>query len=208
MQVACASLRALGLKPCPDAECDAMVLGRLRPVPAAHFHIGVKYRGCSTLSFLSHSTSLWWRENFPIKAPGSDDPDILLTTDPRLPPYVQYGCTGPWTDLYPIKILNPSSFTEAVILLACRDYRQPNNLFPTWEGMLDALRGYKEYPATLVKKSLRPEFQAFWQEYCSDKPVDKIYAGPGRRLRDDLIKANRLPPPPDYSAFMTSLNLD
>ncbi|KAJ6122942.1 hypothetical protein N7512_005407, partial [Penicillium capsulatum] len=208
MQLACNSLAKIGLKPCRDDECETVVLGRLRPVPAAHFHIGFKYRGCTALSFLAKSELLWWWKDFPLLAPGKDHPDILLTTDPRLPPCVEYGCTGPWTDLHPIRILNPSSFTEAIILLACRDYNQPNHLFPTWGGMLDALRGYKEYPATLVKKSLRPEFQAFWKDYCSDRSVDQIYAGFGRKLRYELIKADRLPAPPAYSALKTGFNLD
>ncbi|KAL4944610.1 hypothetical protein BDV06DRAFT_220126 [Aspergillus oleicola] len=55
-------------------------------------------------------TTFWWLPDIKVGE------NITLTNDPKLPPYVKKGCTGPWPeDFYPVKIRNPTAFTEAAI---------------------------------------------------------------------------------------------
>lgn len=89
---------------CYDPECTYLGVDRRRPIPDIHFHIERKDPRCTVLCLLAKSTTLWWLPDFPLHAPAEDDPHLLLTTDTRLPPYVLYGCTGPWSDLSLIHI--------------------------------------------------------------------------------------------------------
>lgn len=92
-----------------------------------HFHIEAQYPQHGVLRVYAKSSHLWWLPDFEPGPPAADDPDLMLSNDSRLPPYVLRGFSGPWTELYPIKILNPSSLTEAAFWLA--SYLYPGILY-------------------------------------------------------------------------------
>ncbi|KAJ5096348.1 hypothetical protein NUU61_005704 [Penicillium alfredii] len=185
---------------CKD-ECMGLRCDRQRPVPEVHFHLGSKYRQCSFLSLLPKSTTLWWLPNFPLDAPAADDLNLTVISHSRLPPRALFGCISPWADLYPIKILNPNSFTEGMILLGCRDDGQRNGLFVCREKILLALSEEQDIPGITVKKNPRPRFQHFWKEGNRYGPQGVNIGELMARLRLELMRANEFPTPPEYNAF-------
>jgi hypothetical protein len=167
---------------------------------------------------------LWWLKKIPAGDPSPDDEDLLLTNDPRLPPklktrsasspierdlYGNYteevGPSGPWEKIYPMKILKPESFTEALILLYCRDYHNPNigdglqlGYDKYWKRLLLPMGEVKVDPKAIVPKTLRPEFREAWANFnLVEQPYFWEFFHDD--LRDKLKKQNKLPSFPGIS---------
>ena len=114
-------------------------------------------------------------QTFGTSPPAADDPHLMLSNDPRLPPYVPQGMSGPWTELYPIKILNRSSFTEAALWLCFRDFDHANGLYIQW---LDLLIAAKKHPEGIT---LRPRFQDVGRIYFARRTAYAKKMGPSAR---------------------------
>ncbi|KAJ5788827.1 uncharacterized protein N7518_005838 [Penicillium psychrosexuale] len=117
----------------------------------------------------------------------------MLSNDTRLPPYVPEGSSGPWTKLYPIKILNPNSFTEAVWWLTFRDLDHANSYDNTWIGMIPPLMEIHENPHRSIKRTLRPKFQAI---------IRRVWL-PALELMQEMRDNNELPPLPPSNWYGT-----
>ncbi|KAL5002633.1 hypothetical protein BDV10DRAFT_157152 [Aspergillus recurvatus] len=52
--------------------------------------------------------------DFFVGNPAPDHPQLTLSTNPSLADKKPLGPTGPWKDMYPVKILNESTFIESV----------------------------------------------------------------------------------------------
>ncbi len=102
----------------------------------------------------------------------ADDPDLILTTDPTLPPAREDGPSGPWSELVPVKILNANSFTESLLWLMCRDIERNDSLFRRWDNMRVIMR---DTPRSA--RRLRPEFQAAWDccQFRGDYADSKVH---------------------------------
>lgn len=82
------------------------------------------------------------------------------------------GPSGPWLNTYPIKILNPNSFTEALLLLYCRDFHNANDRDALqlgydeyWKRLILPMAEIKEDNSAVFKKTLRPEFREAWKNF-------------------------------------------
>ncbi|KAL4917324.1 hypothetical protein BDW62DRAFT_201946 [Aspergillus aurantiobrunneus] len=126
----------------------------------------------TTLWLLPKSSYLWWLPDFKL------GPHLTLSTDPNLPPHVPGGCTGPWEKhIYPVKILNASSFTEAVILLTAWEYGPVHYLNGPYWTMIRSLEDRGRHDPTNVKKELRPLFHPFWEALHDPRSMswDAVY---------------------------------
>ncbi|KAL2843125.1 hypothetical protein BJY01DRAFT_248800 [Aspergillus pseudoustus] len=126
---------------------------------------------CKVLSLYKKSRILRW---IPVleAEPKNNDPGLLWLSDDatRLPEACLSGPSGPWRQLPTVRILCPTSFCEALLLLLCRDYcAVKGHEFGTrgmWETM--ARRQVR------LNRPLRAGFNEAWEA-----PVD-FY---GRRMR-------------------------
>jgi hypothetical protein len=106
--------------------------------------------------------------------------------------------SGPWTELYPIKILNRSSFTEAALWLSFRDFDHANGLYIQW---LDLLIAAKKHPEGIT---LGPRFQAMWEEFTlPEEQLTRRRWDPVLELMKEMTANNELPPPPRINWFGT-----
>ncbi|KAL4962925.1 uncharacterized protein BDV14DRAFT_202371 [Aspergillus stella-maris] len=106
---------------------------RYHPVGTAHFHYNTHI-----ITILPKSDVLFWLPQLKSGTKLGGDATFLLSTDPTLPvafprdiqvspnqmteQFIHRGPTGPWTGLYPVKILNPDIFAEALMWLLARDF--------------------------------------------------------------------------------------
>ncbi|KAL2843550.1 Aldehyde/histidinol dehydrogenase [Aspergillus pseudodeflectus] len=105
---------------CPQGRQDratsrALVIARDRfhMLPEKHFHLV----GGNVLLLHRKSNIAWWLPDLQAGPPAADDPHFILSTDEeRLPPRAVDGPSGPWTQYYPVKIMNPGSFTESIMI--------------------------------------------------------------------------------------------
>ncbi|KAL4907251.1 hypothetical protein BDW74DRAFT_176032 [Aspergillus multicolor] len=90
----------------------------------------------------------------------------MLSNDTRLPPFSETGGSGPWpANLYhPVKIMNPSSLTEALLTLLCRErarevtkyLEEAESLAILWSRMLGLLY---DSAGISIPKHVRPKFK-------------------------------------------------
>lgn len=125
----------------------------------------------------------------------------MLTNDQRLPPrtWPHLGPDGPWLDIYPVRIVKPILFTEALILLCCRDHNHVNNFEEYWRRLLTSMDEENRDPNTYLRKRLRPKLEKYWNVIkCAGKPLIDTQI---QRLRKELIES--LPATPYYYGFLT-----
>ncbi|CAP79007.1 Pc06g00140 [Penicillium rubens Wisconsin 54-1255] len=187
IQKASDALFAAGFTPCTDPGCDVVkTVNNDYLIPPVHFHVEALYPEHEVLRLYPKSSHLWWLPDFGASAPAADDPHLMLSNDPRFPPYVPEGMSGPWTEVYPIKVLNRSSFTEAALWLFCRDIDHANA---------------KERPEGIT---LPPRFQAMWQEFTiPEEQRTRRRWDPMVDLVNEMRANNELPPPPRINWFRT-----
>lgn len=191
---------------------------RARALAAAHFDHVPKVQDIGPIQIFPKSHILWWLKEIPSGAPSPDDEDLILTNDPRLPPrlktrtadsklarslYKEYeediGPSGTWEEIYPMKILNPASFTEALLQLYCRDYHSPSvqdavqlGYDAYWKKLILPMGEVKDDKNAIVKKSLRPEFREVWENFnMPAQPYGWEYLH--EDLREQLKMKNKLP---------------
>ncbi|KAL4796399.1 hypothetical protein BDV19DRAFT_388225 [Aspergillus venezuelensis] len=108
----------------------ALQIDRYHPVGASHFHLD---NWAYLLTLYKKSDVLWWvydealglsTDPLGLLARGNHS-DLILSNDmTRIPPFslnTAMTGSGPWHGLYPVRTLNSSSFTEAILLLVCRN---------------------------------------------------------------------------------------
>ncbi|OJJ30458.1 hypothetical protein ASPWEDRAFT_32634 [Aspergillus wentii DTO 134E9] len=151
----------------PDEHLQAATETLAQAGYHVHFHTDGMDDFFGLLSLFKKSTTLWWLPEFPQGLAPADDPHFMLSTDRRLPSRIYRGPSGPWTELYPIKIMNPDILTEAVILLLLRDLDKPNGLDLGWRFLLTRLMDTldRSHAGAEVPKTLRPRFRPFWESY-------------------------------------------
>lgn len=205
---ACNVLVANGLHVCEDASCLQWRVDRQETpgllktthqyhfVTEFHFHIGPEM----TLSLVPKEDILWWTPDLKLGDPDPQDPHLTLSTDPRLPARLPGGPSGPWSRQRAVKILRPSTFTEAVLLLLMKDIGSKPFPFHTpgrspidqlWNYMLMALSD-SHRPET-YHKELSPRFQKAWDYLCDKRPKGMNCWVPFFRLRYQMIKNSELP---------------
>ncbi|KAJ5185482.1 hypothetical protein N7491_006652, partial [Penicillium cf. griseofulvum] len=201
------ALAAAGFTPCTDPECrEVQTTGNDRPVAPVHCHVVSRYpryEGLLVIRLYPKSGHLWWLPDFKVSPPAIDDPDLMLSNDPQLPPYIPGGCSGPWTEIYPIQILSPNSYAEAVLLLHFRDYKHANSYDNTWHFLLFPLMEYHINPELTVKRTLRPKFQAKWEEFNLPWKNLQNKFNPLLKLMKEMRDNNELPPPPPVNWYKT-----
>ncbi|KAJ6130838.1 hypothetical protein N7512_003618 [Penicillium capsulatum] len=142
------------------------------PAGDAHFH-DLKhktYKG--PLRLHRKSTLIWWVPDPVLEHPEKDDSFFTLTNDPEaLPNGRNDGPSGPWTGLYPIRILKPVHMTEALMFLECRDFKGLD-FWMRWRLLLNQLLENSDNPNTYIKKTLRPVLQPYWEWLNGDEDHD------------------------------------
>ncbi|KAL2871456.1 uncharacterized protein BJX67DRAFT_377225 [Aspergillus lucknowensis] len=96
------------------------------------------------------------------------------------------GPSGPWSELYPVKILNPDSYTESIIWLLCRDMERDESLLDRWSDVRSAL-----HDNAMFKKRLRPRFRYAW-DTLNMRYNKHCFCGLAY-LRKELIDSGELP---------------
>ncbi|KAL2835294.1 hypothetical protein BDW59DRAFT_168529 [Aspergillus cavernicola] len=143
------------------SELDAFfALNAQHLIADAHFHLDFQYEKCTVLSLYKKSSILRW---IPVLEadPRNDDPSFLwLSNDSaRLPEARLDGPSGPWTQLYPVRFLNPTSFCETLLLLLCRDYGHVKCRDFSWRTMWETLVE-NQVP---LNRPLRLDFKPMWE---------------------------------------------
>ncbi|RDW76805.1 uncharacterized protein DSM5745_06797 [Aspergillus mulundensis] len=200
IKVAETVLKACGYHLCRNPQCTMLEERAPGPVPTAHFH-----EQSFWISLLSKSDTLWWLPDWHHGPPAAQDPHLILTNDPRLPPAYNngnvVGPTGPWLGFPGCLTLNPSAFTESILYLRVRDMLPPNRgshpLEKVWRAMQYAMSDYGtpgQRPNTgPYRRTLRPEFQLAW-DYLNGRRPDGHNISHGLcRLRGHLIDTGGLP---------------
>ncbi|KAL3462268.1 hypothetical protein BJX64DRAFT_288599 [Aspergillus heterothallicus] len=124
---------------------------RFHPVPERHFHLV----SGDLLSFHRKSDIAWEIPDLQAGPPAANDPHIVLSTNGAvIPQRIEDGASGPWYQLYPVKVLNADTFTDVVILLSCRDFDVPSAFDTLWRYYLIDVQDHKG-----CEKKIRPEFQ-------------------------------------------------
>ncbi|KAJ0422736.1 hypothetical protein BJY00DRAFT_310750 [Aspergillus carlsbadensis] len=125
---------------------------KLHAVPDSHFHLPPG----DTLALYQKSRLSWRFPTIPLGPPAPDDSiSILSTNAARLPPrgteswpgipefaplfLPGYTPSGPWHDLYPVKVLSARAHTEALIACLARDLCLGCNVDFLWFFMLNYL---------------------------------------------------------------------
>ncbi|KAJ5357063.1 hypothetical protein N7517_011672 [Penicillium concentricum] len=179
------ALIAAGFTSCTDHDCpNVQNKKNIHPVAPVHFHIESQYPQYYVLVLRLYPKPghLWWLPDFGIGSPATDDPDLMLSNDPRPPPYV--------------KILNQSSHADAVLLLLLRDYDHANLYDYTWRRLFYQLLESEDDPRLTVKRTLRPRFQAMLEEinFLTDQSTRSMLV-PIVELMKEMRDNNELPPP-------------
>ncbi|KAL4797748.1 hypothetical protein BDV19DRAFT_387177 [Aspergillus venezuelensis] len=203
-----------GYVECTNADCDELSLDHMvtpniikypkHPNPIAHFHIEkipfvvALSRQSTLLPYLSHELNP--------KRPGPDHPELMLSTDPRLPSFYDegpgssfYGLSGPWYERPPVRVLNASAFTQALLMLLMRDFqgsgydndRVIDRFSDTWRRMARLLVGH--CTPNLPEKNLPREFQLSWKYFCREKPREHSEYVPLLWLRKHFIRIKVFP---------------
>ncbi|RJE21164.1 hypothetical protein PHISCL_06509 [Aspergillus sclerotialis] len=105
------------------SECLLVKRWGREPIPEYHFHVDHTYdKYAWTVDLHKKSSILWMLPDPTVEPPVPDDQTYMLTTDPRLPPWIPGYGGGRWLECsYPIKIPRPARFLEACFYLYCRD---------------------------------------------------------------------------------------
>ncbi|KAL3477011.1 hypothetical protein BJX99DRAFT_246505 [Aspergillus californicus] len=125
-------------------------------VPEAHFHLEMQYDNCTVLSLYKKS-SLLRRIRVLEDEPEDDDPTLVwLSNDcSRLPEARADGPSGPWTQLHPVRILDPTLFCEVLLFIMCRDCGRVGHrsfgCLVMWEKLV--------WKQMRLNRPLRPDFQ-------------------------------------------------
>ncbi|KAJ0417619.1 hypothetical protein BJY00DRAFT_315731 [Aspergillus carlsbadensis] len=174
---------------------DIQAEDRFHPVAHAHFHIDALYPGYSVLALHKQSYILWAWPDLDLGGPISGSNVMLLTNDPRLTQ--EHGRSGPWDGLYPIKTLTPWAYTEAILLLICRDSLHYMGLDNMWETML----AYLSRCDAEVRTRLSPQFIESWEGIMLRGPDSEGSMDALGRLRDRLISEQKLTDLPPQDAY-------
>lgn len=171
-----------------NPETDINDKSRCPSIACAHFHTDNLYReyGISTISLLTQSSTLWWLSNLNIGR------YITVSSDPDLPSRVPGGCTGPWPSLYPVKILRPSAFTEAVILLAAWGYDSIEGQDSRYWRMIRCLMDNGNNDPTDVEKQLAKPFQFFWENLHAVPNWEPVRLSLRTLRTDEIVIKGRL----------------
>ncbi|KAL4930187.1 uncharacterized protein BDV17DRAFT_290165 [Aspergillus undulatus] len=194
---------------CPELHVDRdkdrnvnsdplLQIDRYHSVETAHFHLDDwRY----LLSFHKKSEVLWWLDDSDlglsidfcgVLAKGEHADLVLSNNATRLP--------APWVGLYPVRTLNPHSFTEAVMLLLCRNICHAERLDRMWGSILVALKDEdqnEEKDSSVIRKHVRPLFQPAWDWFNRrSENGDMMGLWKLLELREYLIKNGLLGPWP------------
>jgi hypothetical protein len=126
-------------------------LARLHPIPEPNFHTDL---WMVVIYLVLQSDHLWWLPPLTMDMPDKNHSYLTLSTDLALPrrheDEVQdkwswkresVGPCGPWFGLYPVRILKPGRFIEALCWLWMRDADMRNlTLWTLWESMLFCMK--------------------------------------------------------------------
>ncbi|KAL4899068.1 hypothetical protein BDW74DRAFT_184071 [Aspergillus multicolor] len=188
--------------PSPDLNSPAELFRTHRPnkhhlPPATHIHLDFHYEGCDVLKLYKKSSLLRW---IPVLEddPRNNDPALVwLANDPRLPAAARQGWS--WTHLGPVRILNPASFCEVLIMLLCRDYGSIQGREFVWRGMWEEL--VKSCIHARLNRPLRPDFKELWdaaedfflRHVRSQAPLPKLCDLRRRLIASGEILADEIP---------------
>lgn len=169
----------------------------LHHVPAAHFH----HKGIALSLHLRSAVMPWLTEWSFTSGHGlttSDDPGLPPPSFSKPEPCGN-GPTGPWPNLYPIRIQSPDAFVEgAIYMLALymdKDLSDSNYMRLMYEAIL--YRMIYEFLAPFKReyvRNLQPKFKWAWH-YMNDfsRPRGHARYAPLYRLREDMIIHGALP---------------
>ncbi|KAJ5109044.1 hypothetical protein N7456_005719 [Penicillium angulare] len=205
--MAIAALTSAGYSLCVDQNCYWNTHKFEHPPGTVHFDTVKDSRLWGPLRLYTKSSVLWWLPDPTPTLPTLDDPHYMLTDDKRLPPRTwprrdldgNLGPDGPWLNIYPVRIVKPILFTEALILLCCRDHNHVNNFEDYWRGLLGAMNEENPDPDFYLRKRVRPELQKCWNvaKVGNDLQINAAV----KQLREELIAS--LPATPYYYGFRT-----
>ena len=146
------------------------------------------------MALYKKSNYIWALPDLELGLPAPNNPNFILTSDKRHPPEFLRGGCGPWdSSLYPVKALTAPRFTEALILLWCRDYGTTSNYAGFWDVSLGYMAEYVYDRGFIKSEDIDPKFLPVLQTSCLkwDGPTGKI-----NELKKKLIENDELPPAP------------
>ncbi|KAL4796317.1 hypothetical protein BDV19DRAFT_388454 [Aspergillus venezuelensis] len=183
---------------------------RYHPVGAAHFHYNAHI-----ITILPKSDILFWLPQLKTGTKLDGDTTFLLSTDPTLPAafprdiqvsqneapwppeifwriqkteqFVRRGPTGPWMGLYPVKILNPDLFAEALMWLLARDIDRDEALHLRANHLISDILDTEWF-----RKCVSPRFRAPWDglNHRSDRAHPTVNL---LRLRQEMLEKQEFP---------------
>ncbi|KAL2869090.1 uncharacterized protein BJX67DRAFT_379568 [Aspergillus lucknowensis] len=166
---------------------------RFHPVAAVHFHIQSQYAHYHILALHRKSYLLWSLPDFGLEPPAAEDRNLMLSNTPHMGLDAPNSGSGPWENLYPMKVLTPWACAEALILVHCRDEGHLQELDSVWRRMLFGLM-VRDWQ---ISRYIGSSFQEAWGALNGRRPDENAWRI-FRRLRDSLIAHGELPELPPH----------
>ncbi|KAL3474351.1 hypothetical protein BJX99DRAFT_231674 [Aspergillus californicus] len=201
------------LPPCKlGAECQVFWEGRDYPYPDYHWHVDLQYTEklhhmtCGV--FVYRKTRLFWKYPDPtVGRPAPDDPYYMLTSDARIQ-NVDETCRGRSRgNLYPVKMLIPARYLEAIILLKLRDHDQRTM---HWGAEYLYLIGVVELGVNIKLEDLAEPFHELVRRYIDKSYYGKVADMGGHKffeqLRKEMKSGNQLPPPEIWAEVLKTIH--
>jgi hypothetical protein len=168
-----ALLKNRGLYECFDlATCKIPQESGLSPCPAGHFHF--EPGPSSSLSIHKKSKTLWFLPSLELSSKlGIDPPDIILASDPILPPARISGGHGSFKSSgFLVCIPTPNRFLEASIRLISS--AQTSNHLSFWLTTVAYIREYVDDEGILDEESLDSRCKDFYRRWLKKRKPDHI----------------------------------
>ncbi|OJJ33688.1 hypothetical protein ASPWEDRAFT_173127 [Aspergillus wentii DTO 134E9] len=201
IEAAMQTLLLAGLPRCLlNANCPSIQKHRNSPIPEVHFHLHPKY-AIETLDLHKQSLTLFHFPDLTPHTPASDERNFTLTTNLHTCNWSKEEFYGPHArDPYPVKTLTAVGFTEAMIMLSCRDFRHCNNYDGHWYVGIYRIQRFVEEKGNFSRKELNPRFLPYWNAY-EEHPYGRSLYTRLSELREEMLQNGELPPPPAVNNF-------
>lgn len=202
MDKAIKSLQMNGFEPCRNENCEYFTPAHRQCTASMHFD--TDQTGLyGPIALYNKSRMLCWIDlDWKVDRPAPTDPHLTLDNWFNLPVWKEYdGGIPPSTtlDRYPVKLLEVTVLTQAVMYLYCRDYKKTDGRQHWWEPMLLALGNLEDVHGKRLVKNVGGFCQPYWADFIYPKHVselNELFWDALVMLQAALIRNEWLPPWP------------
>ncbi|KAA8651358.1 hypothetical protein EYZ11_000939 [Aspergillus tanneri] len=149
--------------------------------PDMHFH---HHPHPHEVISLMKQSSMAWKLDITLESPAKNDPDFMLSNDPRFSGHSMLFSPIP-SGMYPFKMLTPARLTECYLLLLCRDVDiKTAVMLKNYLGHLLYIKKHVQGPKWFTEEDIHPRFRPLWRE-LDQETLSTIY-DQVRKLRVEI----------------------